>query len=378
MLKRLFATCLFLNLFFGCVEPVPPEFELVEGIVFVEGIVSTEPGASFVTVNESAIVFGSYQVNFVQGANVTLENVSTGENQILEEVPEAYLLPRDFSVNPNEQYRLRILMPNGKTYESEVETVESVVPITDISVRYEVELEFRETIFGPRFVPGHRIEATFSDPPSEGNNYYLTFRTIENLDICERCFEGYFRDGECQRFPPNLSGQPPHYDYPCESACWRIRYPENVSILEDDLINGNTIENYIVGNALLFTKEDMVVEVNLFSISQSAYRYYKTLKDLVENNRGINAPPAAPLLGNMFNPNDDEDFVFGRFTAVATSQRYLFVDRSEIAEDQIERSYGLILEPTLLSPLPPPPTISAPCSETRYRTAIQPPLWEDN
>ncbi|WP_185783281.1 DUF4249 domain-containing protein [Croceivirga lutea] len=377
-MKNTFLIFLLPILFWQCVEPVPPEFELVPGLVFVEGIISTEPGASFVSINESAIEFGVYRVNFVQGARVTVENVSTGATQELNEIKESYLLPRDFAVNVGEQYRIRILMPNGKTYESKVETVREVVPISEISVNYNPELEFRETIFGPSFVPGHRIQATFTDPPSEGNNYYLTFRTFENLEICERCFEGYYRDEECQRLPQNLAGLAPYYDYPCESQCWRIRYPENVSILQDEFVNGNEIQNFIVGNALLYTKQDMVVEVNLYTINSSAYRYYKTLKDLVENNRGVNAPPAAPLLGNMFNPNDDEDFVFGRFTAVATSQRYLFVDRTEIEENQLETTYPLSIEPTLMSPLPPPPTISALCSESKYRTAIAPPEWQDN
>ncbi len=61
-----------------CTDPIAPEFELKEGLVFVEGFVSTASGASFVTINSSAIEFGQYVVQFVEEAMVSFENVQSG------------------------------------------------------------------------------------------------------------------------------------------------------------------------------------------------------------------------------------------------------------------------------------------------------------
>ncbi|MBT8185939.1 MAG: hypothetical protein KJN76_13935, partial [Eudoraea sp.] len=61
----------------SCIDPVTPEFELKEGLVFVEGIASTAPGASFVNIDISAFEFGVYVINFVEGATVSFRNLDT-------------------------------------------------------------------------------------------------------------------------------------------------------------------------------------------------------------------------------------------------------------------------------------------------------------
>ena len=359
----------------GCTDPIEPEFEFREGLVFVEGFASTAPGASFVTINTSAIEFGVYVVNFLEGATVSFEKVNDGESIILTEIDGTYVAPPDFRVVPGEEWKLKIVLPNGVRYESFPETVLESVPVSNLEVRYDPELEFRE-LFGGKFVPGHEVLVSFDDPPDRDNYYYWTYRTYENLDFCEKCFEGVFREGECQRLGPGFAGFP-YFDYTCESECWRIRFPESIAVFEDEFANGKNVSNVSIGNLLLYTKEDMVVEVQQFSLTPEAYRYYKVLKDIVDNSSGLNAPPPAALVGNMFNPEDDEDFVFGRFTAAATSTAALFIDRTLIEEQPLETRDPIRLEPTFNSPLPPPPTTSAPCSETRFRTAIRPELWID-
>lgn len=374
--KIFFSTALVLAITISCIDPIEPDFELREGLIFVEGFASTEPGVSFVSITESAIEFGVYVVNFVEGASAELENVDNGEIVPLVEIEEAYVPSEDFTVAPGESWKLNIRMPDGKQFTSEVEKVLDPIPLSDLKVQYDPELEFRE-IFGGRFVPGHEIFVSFTDPPGAGNYYYWSYRSYENLDICEKCRESYFRDGECQPLPRGIGGLQPYYDYPCQSDCWRIRFPESIPIFEDEFSNGRTITDFSIGNAILYTKEDMVIEVQQFAISASAHEYYKVLKDLVDNNSGLNAPPPAGLVGNMFNPADSEEFVFGRFTAAATSEASIFIDRTFITEDALETREELILEPGFGSPLPPPATFSAACSETRFRTAIRPEAWID-
>ena len=110
-------------------------------------------------------------------------------------------------------------------------------------------------------------------------------------------------------------------------------------------------------------------------MTPDAFDYYKVLKDLVDNNSGFNAPPPAALIGNIYNPNDPDDFVFGRFTAAATSSTDIFIERGNIPENSLETQMPLSIEPTFMSPYPPPATIEAPCNEGRFRTAIQPEAW---
>ncbi len=372
---KIILSCLSLFIASSCVDPVEPGFEFQERLVFIEGIASTLPGASFVSINQSAIEFGVYVMNFDESASASFTNVDTDEVVPLTLRSGAYLPPNDFSIFPGERWKLDVVMANGTQYTSGIETVMEPVPITGINVAYDPELEFRE-LYGGKYVPGHSIAVTFDDPGEEDNYYYWTYRGYENLNICEKCWAGIFREGECQDTPSTIGGRDAYYDYICETDCWRIRFPESIAIFDDKFSNGKTISDFSVGNLLLYTKEDIVVEVQQFLLSPAAFEYYEVLKDIVVDNSRLNAPPPAALIGNMMNPNDSEDFVFGRFSAVATSVSSTFIDRSSIAEESLDSKYPLNLEVSS-DPVPLPIYTTAPCSETKYRTAIVPNGWID-
>lgn len=174
--------------------------------------------------------------------------------------------------------------------------------------------------------------------------------------------------------PPG-SNRKPYYTYNCDSDCWQIRFNENIKIFTDEFTDGIKINQLPVADVLLYSKKEILVEVQQFSLSASAYEYYKILKDLVDNNGSFNAPPPAALIGNMFNLNDSEEFVLGRFTAASTSTTSIFIDRSTI----IEREVGEIIIPQLEgAPISPLELVStAPCIESRSRTTIRPEGWID-
>lgn len=371
---KIVATYVALLFVSSCIDPVPPEFEYKEGLVFVESIASTVPKASFVTISRSGIEFGVYVVRFVAGATVNFENVLSGVRVPLVEARNTYQPPEDFLVRPGEQWILNIQLPDGKTIVSTPETVLEPVPLSSIEVRYDPELVFKDNL-GGKVVPGHEVSVNFDDPGDRDNYYYWSYRTYENIDFCEKCEGGVFRDGECMAFSTGGRGRR-YFDYACDVDCWRIRFPENVAVFDDRFSNGKTISKLSVGEILLYTKENMVVEVQQFSLTPAAYDYYKVLNDIIDNNGGLNAPPPAALVGNLSNPNDGDDFVFGRFTAAATSAASLFIMRSDIEEQVIERRDPIVTE-QFGDPLPPPITTIAPCSENKYRTAVRPVEWVD-
>lgn len=366
----LLALILLLFSLLGCVDPVEPEFEFREGLVFVEGFASTTPGTSYVIINKSEIQFGVRAVVFQSGAMVSFKNSDTGETVDLFESGESYVPPDDFEVTSGERWELAITLIDGTQYQSTPEVVLNEIPIVEAVANYDSELRFNEG--EGSFEPGHTIAVTFDDPGGQENFYYWTYRAFENLVVCESCSGSVFRDGACI---PTAGFTPEYYNYLCETDCWRIRFPENVNIFSDEFSDGGTTRNLDVASLPLYTKENISVELQQFSLTPAAYQYYKVLKDIVDNNGGFNAPPPAALVGNMSNVNDSEDFVLGRFTAVASSTVSIFIDRLGIPAEAIAPRVPLSLEPTLNSPHPPPPTNFVPCTETRFRTAIAPEGW---
>lgn len=376
---------LLVSLFLGCVDPITPEYDIKEGLVFVDALASSSPGGSYVTLSESTLKINANK--FITGANVTFRNTVTGRTVQLIENEEIYLPPSDFVVSPDDSWELFIAMEDGREYRSLPEKVLEPTSIREISFRYDSKLVYRAD--SEDFVPGHSISVSIDNPLGKEDYFYWRFRSFEKILYCKKCWDGsILRDGEC--VPASIEeayDRKDFYDYTCESACWKIRYGENINIFSDAFTNSPIIENLPIANVLLYTKNNILVEVQQFSIPPSTYEYYRVLKDLIDNNQGLNSPPPAALIGNVFNPNDDKEYVLGRFTAVAGSTKSIFIDRHDISESQIEvnpvRQFEVCDEVCPREACVPGYSPACyeitrtTCEENRYRTAYAPEGWID-
>ncbi len=359
----------------SCTDPIRPEFEFKEGLVYIEALASTGEGASFVRITESALEFGIYESVFLNGASVFFVNGNTNEMVQLAQEEELYVPPVDFKVGLGETWELQVTLPDGRFYKSEPERAENAVAIQQVDVEYTPELEFNAGL--DRFIPGHRISIGFEDPPDQENYYYWSYRSFERLVNCKVCFNGFYREEMCMSVAPiEPPITKPYYTYACESTCWQIRYEDNINIFSDKFTNGTTVSQLSVAEVPLINKRNILVELQQFSISASAHEYYRTLKDIIDDNSGFNAPLPAALVGNMSNPGNDEEFVLGRFTVAATTTTPIFIERIFIDGPPLETE--LFSSPEEFGDGTPDPKVTtAPCGESRYRTSFRPEGWRD-
>ncbi|KJD35158.1 hypothetical protein PW52_10770 [Tamlana sedimentorum] len=363
----------------NCIEPVEPEFNYITGLITIKAIISNETGGSFVKIKESEIeaVFGKYVNVPVNNASITFVNTNTTEvvNLIEDVESEVYLPPNDFEASLGDTWVLEIKLADGREYKSLPETIKQPVAIGSIEAEFKQELEY--SIEKEGYVPGHSIKVSFNDPVDEKNYYYWSFRSFETKVICLTCVDSYYRNGICDNFDGYYprAAEPFYVTYLCEPDCWRIRYNQKIEILDDEFTNGSAISQLPIANILLHNVKDILVEIRQFSLSKPAYNYYKVLKDLTENNSGFNAPPPAALVGNMYNPNQEDEYVLGRFTAAATSKATIFLDRESLqgAIDALE----VLFPESENNPTPPgtPEVLYAPCREGFYSTSIKPEDW---
>ncbi|WP_406685053.1 DUF4249 domain-containing protein [Seonamhaeicola sp. MEBiC1930] len=386
---------LWVILFISCVEPVEPEFDLITGIITVEGVISNEEGSSFVKIQESelGLVFGLYKNMAINGANISFVNTNTSEVvrltenfspsiNLSQEENEAgiYLPPKGFVASVGDTWELDIKLPDGRHYKSFPETIKEPVAIEEIDAEFIQELEYSTE--WEQFFSGHTINVSFNDPADEKNYYYWNFKSFEPKVICLICRNSYFREGYCNDFDgyfPRPNGPDPFFiSYLCETDCWRIRYNQKIEILDDEFINGSRVSQIPVASVLLHSKKDILIKLRQFSLSKPAYDYYNVLKDIIDNNSGFNAPPPAALVGNMFNVKNNDEYVLGRFTAAATSKATIFLKREALQGFIVE--FPMESDPENESQGDPPglpPVYYYPCEETFYSTAIKPEGWPD-
>lgn len=378
----------FLAVYTGCIVPEEPKFEFKEDLIYIDALASTSTGTSYVTISKSVLRLEAFINEFISGANVSFRNIESGLVVALSEDNGTYLPPSDFVVAVGETWELNIDLPDGKRYRSRSEKILQPTTASNIKATYNPELVFRADL--KRFVPGHFITIDVNDPVDEENYYYWKFRSFEKLLICESCPNQFFRNGKCIKvnIGPNVGSTSDfgNSDYYCESECWRIRYNENIKLFSDEFAVGGTIKNVVVGDVLLYTNENTVVEIQQISLTEDAYDYYKVLKDIVDNSSGLNAPPPAALIGNVFNPDDEEEFILGRFTAASSTTLSVFIERELISESTIEPRHFFKSECFLVCG---PAVCEGPsgscdeeinftsCTETYFRTGIKPEAWID-
>lgn len=358
---------------YGCVDPVNPGFEYTEGLIYIDALATNIPGTSYVTVQQTVDEFGVVNNRNIGDATVTFWNSNTGDRVPLTASGGAYTPAEDFAAKPGETWELEVILDNGTVYRSEPETLLQPIPISAADVHYDKEMAYSPEY--ERYVPGHIISIDLLDPGGEENFYYWRFRSFEKLPICRICFNSINR-GECISWSNGPGGLPlmPYYIYYCEPACWRIRYAEEISIFSDSFTDGKEIKSLPVANIPLYTKENIVVELQQFAIHESAHRYLKTLKDLIDNNSSLNAPLPAALVGNLYNPGNREEFVLGRFIAGATTINPTYIERMLIQEEPIDTEVNPVTE----GPEAPPFQVyTAPCVEGLYQTAARPAYWPD-
>lgn len=364
---------LYLLLQYACIEPVPAIFDYKEDLIIIDAVASTVPGTTFATVKKTFIEYGQYKSEFLTGCTVSLINSDTQEVIPFFEGSNSYLVSPDFKITSGSRWELEITTLEGKTFKSFSETTPDEVRIESVFEIYNKEMSFNEGL--GKYIPGHEIRVDFQEPEDQKNFYYFQYRAYEKEIYCKLCNYGVLRNGECLSQINNPQAKD-YYTYLCDQTCWKVSYNQEISLFDDAFTNGKMISNLLVGRVPLNSKQAVLVEILQLNITEEAHKYYKTLKDIVDNNSGFNAPLPSALIGNFYNPFDDEDPILGRFTAAAGNNKSLFIERGSIPQRALGE-YKPSVPELLGDPLPNPITYESPCIEGRFRTTIKPSRWEE-
>lgn len=364
-------------IFIRCIDPSSPEFKFIDGLVFVDGVASNIEGVSYVKIRKSSYENRDYKTSFFSGCSVEL--ISEEKVITLTERYDSYIVPSGFKVNSGEEWKLTITFPDGTKYWSSVESFSEEILIENIKSEYDLKLLYDNK--ANKYRPGHKVMISFNDPVEKENYFYFDYKTYEIESYCSICFNGVLRNGKC--IPTtNYRGARDYHTYPCNEECFKIRYTENISIYNDEFTNGETVSDLVIGKIPLYSKRDILVQVQQYNISFEAYKYYKSLKDVVENNNGLNAPLPSVMIGNLYNPDDENEIVLGRFTVASGSNKSIYIPRSSL-EGSAYGSEEVNIFEYFGENVPMPLTrfdypIFSSCEDGPFRSSIRPSEWKSN
>ncbi len=242
MYKSFFSLLLLLAscLFWGCEEVIVLDLEENAGLLVVEGIVSTEPGQSYVSLTETV---GFYQENVfpgIQGATVSITDEDGQSWDLTESSPGMYT-HSDLIGQPEQSYTLRLEI-EGETYTAS-STMPPVVDLDSVVIQA---------------LPGGSdsvtLAALYQDPESYENFY--RFKVKQNQE------------------------------------------PIDLLFLNDDVLNNGILAATPLFGAFLSSGDE--VEVTLLGLDQPVYRYFNTLAS-VNGGAGLATGAVADPESNISN-----------------------------------------------------------------------------
>lgn len=335
----------------GCVTPVEDyEPESTQQILVVEGFIDNDFGpheieisfiSPFAGIQEGGAkrVIDNADVTLIDdlGNYIQLEAQTLVEDELFNADPMGctpgiaprtantnYFTPADFRGVVGRSYFLEIVLINGITYRSTLQTLQEPVPIEDVSLQF-ISFPSSNDLIN---TTGIEVFATYQDP-AESENFYLWQ------------IDGIYKIETPAADPPACCLYDPRDNLGTE--CWVTELDVNTTIFaSDDSGFDGTVTTQKVGfiedDGNRFTSTEVpsdkqyYVTVKQYAISASAYDFYSNLEVLSEINGEIFDPPPVAVPTNVFNINDPTERVIGVFGVHAKTTFGAFVNRNQLLE----------------------------------------------
>ncbi|MEZ0486346.1 DUF4249 domain-containing protein [Fibrella aquatica] len=354
---RYFIHLLIYGLLASCVTPYQPELKsLGASLLIVDGYMTDQPGPYQVTLSYTSD-YSALALNFIVEKATVFVTDDQGKRQDFSEIGKGvYRTPATFQGQQGRTYKLSIILPDGKRYESKPEKIN---PVPTIDRIYD---EYTETpIAGTSTVnKGFNIYLDTKDPASTGDYYRWIWTHFEPLI-------------QCEVRSVTVRNSTVEYGYNCCQSCWdilRCSGPDCSNAISDEQVNGKAISRQFLHRAPYTSTNEYYVEIEQLALTREAYLYYKNIENLTKSNGGIFDVAPVPIRGNMVSVTNPDETVFGYFSVSGAQKMPYVVDRKKgIGEPNF----------VLLPPLPPSPPIPpcANCVESDYRTRIKPRWWPE-
>jgi hypothetical protein len=306
--RHIYSFIFLLILSYSCVEPFHPEIEAYENILVVDGFITDEYRPYLVKLSRS-FSYGEYKHYPVRGALVVIMDENGESFELKEEGPGSYYSDTTlFTGMVGLQYRLHVVLDNGKAYESEWVFLKKAPPIE----RLDMQFERKETPDPQVFNEGFQVYLNSHDLQDE--TWYYRWEWEETWEFT---------------VPMKM---PSANKY----RCWGSDVSRSIMIGSSrNLISDRVIDYplHFVSTGSNRLRKVYSLVVKQHAISQSAYEFWKMQEDLGENAGTLFDPIPTAIPGNIYCIDDPEEPVLGYFEASGVSTKRIFINREMLPSD---------------------------------------------
>jgi hypothetical protein len=298
----------------GCVDPYYPEIDDMQESLVVEALITDQPGWQVIYLSRSSPV-NEGKIHAETDAYVSVSNDLGTSTEFIERDPGAYYARMTESeLAMGITYRLNVVTSNGEVYESQPEKFPSQSPAID-SVYWDFETsgtsDRTESVNGIRFYLDLEAEA------DQGRNF--RWELVETWEYYAANPIDYFYDGILHEWPDSFSYH----------TCWNTGKIDQIYTATTQNAESNTIKGFplnYVSEESSRLQARYSLQVLQYSLNNEAYDYWKRIEEQNQESGGIYERQPDYVGGNMYNMNNQEEYVLGFFNLCPVSETRIFLD----------------------------------------------------
>ena len=223
----------------SCEETIRLDLDQTEPLVVIEGLVTNKPGYNYVKITKTSQFYDQGSAPAVTGAIVDVRDIEGSIVRFEERLPGFYFPPENFAGKIGDTYTLDITA-DGKTYQAS-ETILPVNPFDSLTYWKPPNLDDDDAIEKEQF---YELLVYYTEPQDQ-ENYYL-FKFYRNEELLD--FEG------------------------------TAIFAYDDEALSENIDGIATPDYYAIGDT---------GRIELFSITKTAFRYYRDLGNNLNNDGGL-------------------------------------------------------------------------------------------
>jgi len=318
----------------GCVDPYDPQIEGHKESLVVEALITDQPGWQVIYLSRSSPV--NERGTFAEtDAYVSVSDDLGRSTEFIEQDPGAYYAWMTAgALAKGITYRLNVVTSHGEVYESQPEMFPSASPAID-SVYWEYETS--GTSDRTESVNGIRFYLDLEADSEQGRNF--RWELVETWEYYAANPIDYYYDGILHEWPDSFSYH----------TCWNTGKIDQIYTATTRNAESNTIKGF----PLHYVSEESSrlaarysLQVLQYSLNDEAYDFWKRIEQQNQQSGGIYERQPDYVSGNMYNMNNQDEYVLGFFDLCPVSETRIFVDSiPELIYPPIECTLEIIQHP---------------------------------
>lgn len=356
----------------ACVERVEFNVPNPELLTIIEGRITDQKGAYSINISKGLSLDSDSSVSSrVSGAQVTLFDNSGNNEQFIEVAPGRYQTKGAIQGEIGHSYFVRVLMPDGAIFESEIDTLTEGGEILAITHEFETR----------------QVEQSWGTTDASVFNIYIDASTGNSSNNYVRWkYTGVYK---VETYPElNMTWNPPYSPYktprPCSGyvvvpgpegsggllqkigectccTCWINNFETIPQVSDNQFVSDGLFKRIKVGEVPLLREafeDKFMVVVEQSGMTRKVFDFFNLIRNQKINASNIFQPPSGELIGN-FRAINSNNKVVGIFWASSISQKTLFLSKKDLPyplppfpfDGKLDACYALFPNATTQRPL---------------------------